>query len=86
MSQQFYWCVKPAGAWGKRKVWPQRFHFRASHAKEECFEMNKREASYKNPRKYIVERVLLEEKGKIHFDLYEHSTIRTEKLNPQNHG
>lgn len=79
MSTSYYWGVMPVGAWGKRKVWPRRFHFRASDAKDECFQANKREEHFKSPRKYMVERFLIEAKGTIHFDLYEHSVIRAPK-------
>lgn len=74
MSKQIYWGVvsNRKSLFGFGRIWPQRLHFRAHDAKQEARRWNEMEKKFRNPKKYIVVRYILEHKKETYYDMYKH--------------
>lgn len=76
MRRQIYWGVVQVEPRARTRIFPFRLWQRAYYAKKYCREQNEFESQFKKPKKYIVERFLLEFKEPTHYDVYKHEVKR----------
>jgi hypothetical protein len=77
MSSKIYWAAIATRTWGKNvKMFPMTFHHSAHEAGMDCMRRNNSEKTLKHPRKWEVQRFVMEFKEKAHYDIYKHEWKR----------